>query len=429
MQRLDIPAVCASLGVPHEYVHRADTVVRDVNRIMHRLRSGPVVLNLPLSLSRSEATGVGAALTLATPAPSQVDETELDAALGLLASASRPVVLAGRGVVAAGAEQNVQELADLLGAPLFTTALARGLFRGHPRHLGIMGSLSHELAAQTLADSDCVIAFGASLNKYTTMSGELVAGKRLIQVDANPVKLGWLVEPEEAVLGDVDVVAGQMVAMLRDAGIEASRTWAGLAERATASLADWTPSDDYSTAGTVDVRKATRALNEILPDDCVIVSDAGRFIAGVWPYLDRNAPGDFTAMTGFGSIGLALAAGTGAATARPDELVVVLAGDGGFIMDASELSTAVGDSLRLLVLVFNDGAYGAEYMKLIAEGFDAKFSYNQWPDLAQVARGLGAQAHTIRTVEEISALGPVLADMQGPVIVDIRLDPTHHIPF
>lgn len=429
MQRLDIPGVCSSLGVPHEYIHRTDTVVRDVNRIMQMLRSGPVVLNLPLSLSRSQATGAGAALRLPSQARTQVDEVDLDAALGLLASASRPVVLAGRGVVAAGAEQDVQQLADLLGAPLFTTALARGLFRGHPRHLGIMGSLSHEEAVQTLADSDCIIAFGAALNKYTTMAGELVAGKKLIQVDAAPVKLGWLVQPDEAVLGDAAIVARQMTAMLRDAGIEASRTWSGLTERATASLASWTPSDDHSTADTVDVRMATRALNEILPDDCVVVSDAGRFVAGVWPHLDRNGPGDFTTMTGFGSIGLGLAAGTGAATARPDDLVVVLAGDGGFIMNVSELSTAVREGLRLLVLVFNDGAYGAEYMKLIAEGFDAKLSYNQWPDLAQVARGLGAQAHTVHNVEEITALGHVLTDMQGPVVVDIRLDPSHHIPF
>lgn len=429
MQRLDIAAVCSSLGVRHEYVHRADTVVRDLNRAVQSLRDGPVVLNLPLPLSRVEATGIGSVLNLPIAAPSEVDEEQLDAALGLLASASRPIVLAGAGVVAAGAECEVRELADLLGAPLFTTALARGLFRGHPRHLGIMGSLSHELALQTVSDADCVIAFGAALNKYTTMAGELVLGKHLIQVDTDAAKLGWLVEPEEAVLGDARVVAGKMVEMLRDAALEGSRSWADLAGKVVDSMAQWCPTDDRSTGLTVDVRVVSRALNEILPDNCVVVSDAGRFVTGVWPYLDRNRAGDFTTMTGFGSIGLALAAGTGAATARPDEQVVVLAGDGGFMMNASELSTAVREGLRLLVLVFNDGAYGAEYMKLITEGFDAKLSYNQWPDLAQVARGLGAEAHTVQTVDDVGALVQVVADMHGPVVVDIRLDPTHHIPF
>jgi len=429
MQRLDIAAVCASLGIPHEYVHRPETVIRDVNRIMRRVRTGPVVLNLPLPLSRAEATGSGEVLSLRGSVRPEADESALDGALGLLASASRPVVIAGRGVVTAGAEQEVQQLADLLGAPLFTTALARGLFRGHPRHLGIMGSLSPELAVQSIADADCVIAFGASLNKYTTMSGELLSGKHLVQVDTNPVKLGWLVEPEQAILGDARAVAGQMVALLRDAELKPAHTWARLAERVTGSVAAWVPADDHSTTLTVDVRLASRELNQILPVDCVVVSDTGRFVAGVWPYLDRTRPGDFTAMTGFGSIGLGLAAGIGAATARPDELVVVLAGDGGFIMSAAELSTAVRERLRMLVLVFDDGAYGAEYMKLIAEGFDPKLAYNQWPDLANVARGLGAQAYTVRTIEDVRALTPVLADMQGPVVVDVRLDPTHHITF
>ncbi|MCR1783782.1 thiamine pyrophosphate-binding protein [Nocardioides carbamazepini] len=426
LQRMDIAAVCASLGVAHEYVHRPESVGRDVGRAVRRLQDGPVVLNLPLGLGKGEATP-GAATVQPAPAPAPAEPSDLDAALGLIASASRPVVLAGRGALAAGPP--LQELADLLGAPLFTTALGRGLFADHPRHLGIMGSLSHELAVQVLADADCIVAFGATLNKYTTMAGELVAGKHLVQVDTDPVKLGWLVEPDEAVVGDAAIVASRMVESLREAEVEPARAWSAQAEQTRRSVGAWVP-DDQGTASTVDVRIASRVLNEVLPDHAAVVSDVGRFVAGVWPYLDRVGPGDFTAMTGFGSIGLGLAAGTGAAIARQGRgPVVVLVGDGGFMMNASELSTAVRERLPLVVVVLNDGAYGAEYMKLVAEGFDAAASYNVWPDLAEVARGLGAAAHTARSADELRELAPALRRPEGPVVVDVRLDPTHHIPF
>lgn len=428
LQRMDISAVCASLGIAHEYVHRGETVGRDIGRVMRRLQSGPVVLNLPLDLAKAPAID-GAGVVRPVPAAPVEGTGDLDTALGLLASASRPVILAGRGAVAAGAGVVVEELADLIGAPLFTTGLGRGLFRDHPRHLGIMGSLSNELAVQMLADSDCIVAFGATLNKYTTMSGELTRGKQLLQVDNDPVKLGWLVEPTEAVVGDARAVAADMVAALREAEIAPARSWAAQAEATREAIARWTP-DDRGTSTTVDIRVASRVLNDILPVHTAMVSDVGRFVGGTWPHFDRTTAGDFTAMTGFGAIGLGLAAGTGAAIARQGQgPVVVLAGDGGFIMHASELSTAVREQLPLIVVVFNDGAYGAEYMKLAAEGFDSAASYNEWPDLADVARGLGATAYTAGSADELLELKPVLSEVTGPVVIDVRIDPTHHIPF
>ncbi|MDX2358956.1 thiamine pyrophosphate-binding protein [Dietzia sp. PP-33] len=428
LQRMDIAAVCASLGIQHEYIHRAETVGRDMNRVMRRLQSGPVVLNLPLDLARSPAIAGVDSVRPVPPTP-VAGTSDLDAALGLLASASRPIILAGRGVAAAGAGAAIEELADLIGAPLFTTGLGRGLFMDHPRHLGIMGSLSNELAVQMLADADCIIAFGATLNKYTTMGGELTTGKQLLQVDNNPIKLGWLVEPAEAVVGDAGVVAAEMVASLREAEIEPARSWAAQAEKTREAIANWAP-DDRGTSTTVDIRAASRVLNDVLPAHTAMVSDVGRFVGGSWPHFDQTGSGDFTAMTGFGAIGLGLAAGTGAAIARQGRgPVVVLAGDGGFIMHASELSTAVREQLPIIVVVFNDGAYGAEYMKLAAEGFDSAASYNEWPDLAEVARGFGATAHTARSTDDLRELASALGDVTGPVVIDVRLDPTHHIPF
>ena len=433
MQRLDIGAVCASVGVSYERVHRPESAVRDVTRALRRLRGShaPVVLNVPLPISLAQ---VAAETTLVEPvwldpAVSPVDPSMLDEALGLVASAARPIVLAGRGVVAAAAESVVAELAEVLGAPLFTTALGRGLFRGHPRHLGLMGSLAHEEASQILMESDCILALGASMNKYTTLSGELVVGKRLVQVDVDPVKLGWLVTPDASVVGDVRAVASAMTTEFRAAELPENTSWRMRSTQTAEAIRAWTPDDDRAGSGTVDIRVVSQRLNEILPDDCAVVSDIGRFVAGVWPYLDRFASGRFTAMTGFGSIGLGLAAGIGAAEAKVSELTIALLGDGGFMMHASELATAVRERLPLLVLVFNDGAYGAEYHKLIAQDFDPRHAYNDWPDLSAVAAAAGADTHVIQSIDDVEILGKQIQSLDTPLVVDIRIDPTHQLVF
>ena len=434
MQRLDIAAVCASIGVAHERVQRPDTVVRDVGRAIRRLEASraPVVLNVPVPISLMD-NGIDDAtissLSTRTAPVEHVDEEEIDAALGLAASAARPVIVAGRGAVAAGAEAAILELAEALGAGLFTTGLGIGLFAGHPRHLGIMGGIAHDEATPILANTDCVIAVGTSLNKYTSHGGELLDGKSVIHVDDDPVKLGWFVTPTCGVTGDARTVTASMAEAIRQAQLPEKKSWKRHCESASEAIRQWTPPDDRSTADTIDVRVASQRLDAILPEGYAVVSDVGRFIAGSWPYLSKPGLGRFTAMTGFGAIGLGLAGGIGAAVGGVSDVTVVLVGDGGFMMNASELTTAVREKLPLLVVVYDDGAYGAEYQKLVNEGFSAEHSYNVWPDIAATAAGLGAQVLSVRTPEDFEIVASAVARLDGPLVLDVHLDPTHHVDF
>jgi thiamine pyrophosphate-dependent acetolactate synthase large subunit-like protein len=434
MQRLDIAAVCASAGVMHERVHRPDSVARDLARAVQRLEStgAPVVLNIPVPISLSH-TGIEEAPStapLAWTAPmSHVDEDALDAALGLAASASRPVIVAGRGATAAEAGEAVTDLAEALGAGLFTSGLGIGLFAGHPRHLGIMGSIAHEEATTILMDSDCVIAVGSSLNKYTSLGGEILTGKTLIHIDSDPVKVGWFVAPTCGVVGDARSVTSVMAESIRESQLPEKKDWKARCENASEAMRQWTPTDDRTTPDTIDIRVATQCLDALMPTGCAVVSDVGRFIAGSWPFLTKAAPGKFTAMTGFGAIGLGVAGGIGAAVSAVSDLTVVLIGDGGFMMNVSELATAVRERLPMLVVVFNDGAYGAEYQKLVNEGFSAQHAYNIWPDISSTAAGLGTRSLTIRKPEDFEAAAEAVTRLAGPLVLDVRLDPSHHLNF
>jgi thiamine pyrophosphate-dependent acetolactate synthase large subunit-like protein len=124
---------------------------------------------------------------------------------------------------------------------------------------------------------------------------------------------------------------------------------------------------------------------------------------------------------GFGSIGLGLPAAIGASVARPDAITVAAVGDGGLMMGLGELDTAVRYGLRLLVLVYNDQAYGAEMHFLRMLSIDDTASRFTVPPLDEVARAIGADGYSIRSATEIERLVPLLGELQGPVLLDCHV--------
>jgi thiamine pyrophosphate-dependent acetolactate synthase large subunit-like protein len=423
----DIATVAAAAGAGYERVHEPGSLVADMNRAMQRIvaERRPVVLNVPIGLMQTEA-GEQAQIALpVTPGTMMAPEPEaLDGALGLIGSAKRPLVLAGHGAAAADARGALIELADRIGAALATTVLGKELFAGHPRDIGIFGSLAHSVAGAVITESDCVIAFGASLNMWTALNGDLFRGKKVVHVDTDPARFGSYTPVDEAVAGDARRTAEAMNALLEQAGVTAANgTWA---ERVAKSLAGHSPQDDFadrSGPDTVDIRSAMIRLDRVLPTRRTVVSDIGRFNVGVWPYLRVADPLHFTVMGGFGSIGLGLAGAIGAATAGDGRPVVATVGDGGFMMHLSEFTTAVRQRLPIVVVVLNDGVYGAEHYKLRNHGYDPTYSASAWPDLAALATAMGAHALTVHKVGELDAVGDLLPTLDGPLLVDVRLDP------
>ncbi|TQM11372.1 thiamine pyrophosphate-binding protein [Pseudonocardia kunmingensis] len=428
-QRLDLAAVATTAGAGYEKVHKPESLVRDLNRAMQRVlaEDRPVLLDLAIGMLRQDAgqqPPVARAVPRARGVPS---EEQLGGAIGLIAAAKRPVVLAGRGAVASGARDELVALSGRIAAPLATSLLAKDLFRGHPSDIGICGNLSHSVASRAITEADCIIAFGASLNAHTSFHGEIMAGTKVVQVDADPGAFDWYTRVDEAVAGDAKAVAAAINEALDAVEHRPATGWLrGIQQEA----ASHRPSDDFqdrSAADTVDVRTAMIRLDEVLPDTRVVVSDIGRFVVGVWPYLRVADARDFTSMGAFGSIGLGLAGAIGAAVARPGDLTVAVVGDGGFMMSMAEFTTAVRERLPLLVVVLDDGAYGAEHYKLVHFGMDAGYSLNDWPELVPMAEAMGARGMTVRKPAELDALTEIVADLDGPFLVDVKLDPNVNV--
>ncbi|WP_264372275.1 thiamine pyrophosphate-binding protein [Georgenia ruanii] len=412
-------------GAGFEQVRSVKTVCEDVAVAVHRALNErrPVVLNVPVDFQWQEAKYAPPAGPRWSGhqqlAPSQA---ALEDALGIIASARRPVVLAGRGASSEESRAALVRLADRIGAPLATTLRARDLFRGEPHNLGICGTLSHEVALQALTDADCLITFGAGLNRWTTAEGSILADKAVVQVDSESAALGRFQVVDAMVQGDAGAVADLIGDLLDEAEVKptgyASPELA--AKLAARSDADFT---DASTDRTVDHRSAILKLDAAFPQDRTLVFDGGRFVMKCFSMFHVSHPSDYHHTVNFGSIGLGMGTAIGAATGS-GKPTLLITGDGGFMLGGlAEFNTAVRHKLDLVVVMFNDGAYGAEHIQFRNKDMDPTSSTFDWPEFAPVADALGGKGYTVRNLAELDAVIAELPARDRPVLIDIKLDP------
>jgi acetolactate synthase I/II/III large subunit len=428
--RVDQAAMAAAAGAVPERVHTAASALDDVARAFRRARleRRTVALMLPLDV---QAAAAGAD-DPDRPAPPGIitrvrpDAGAVAAAADRLAAARRPAIVAGRGAVLAGARDALEDLGELTGAVLATSALGNGLFAGHPYALGISGGFASPVAADLLREADLVLAAGASLNMWTTRHGALVGPRAtVVQVDCDIDAIGAHRPVELGIVGDVAETARELAAALRARGHAATgfRT-AEVAARIAAGGWRDQPYDDAGTGGTIDPRTLSIQLDRILPPERIVAVDSGHFMG--WPamYLDVPDPQGFVFTQAFQSIGLGLASAIGAAVARPDRLVVAALGDGGALMAAGEIETLGRLGLPLLVVVYNDAAYGAEVHHFGPRGEPLDIVRFPDTDIAALGRAAGAEGVTVRRVEDLAAVERWVADRTGPMVVDAKVEPT-----
>jgi len=413
LQNISQRDVILPTGAGFEQVRAPHTIADDVATAIRRafLERRPVVLNVPVDFTWEEVSYVPVPHTAFAPQAVAADSAAMERAVAVLAQAERPVILAGQG--ATGARAGLLRLAERLGAPLATTLRARDLFRGEPNDLGVFGGISHDVALDTLAQSDCIVAFGASLNTWTTTAGSLLAGKLLVQVDVDRSAIGRHARVDAAVIGDAAAVAEGFLARLNGAAPEPVSLPA--------------PSDDYtdcSTAETVDIRTALTRLDATMPAERTLVLDGGRFIFHALRRLHVPEPSAYVHTTNFGSIGLGMGNAIGAAFGAPGRPVLLVAGDGGFMLGGlTEFATAIRHGLDLVTVVLNDRAYGAEHIQLRRKGIDPSISTFTWPELGPVATALGGRGFTAHNLDELDAALAAIAERDRPVLIDIKLDP------
>src|SRR3954467_8078589 len=400
----------------------ADTM-RAVGTALGRRRA--VVLTLPLDVANEEAEWPQEAFTAVLPEAPAPSPIALRQVVTAIEGAQRPVIIAGRGAVLAGAREPLESLSHAIGAPLATSAMGHGIFNGNPFALGISGGFASPLAQEIIGSSDLILAFGARLTRWTTANGALIApDARVVQVDLEPD--AFADRADLPVLGDASRTAGMLCAELDRRGHTATGALTDeLRERIAARRWRDEPFDDASSERHIDPRALSIALDDLLPAERTVVVDSGHFMGFPAMYLAVPDPEGFVFTQSFQSIGLGLANAIGAAIARPDRVTVAALGDGGAMMGLPELETAARLRLPILFVVYDDAAYGAEVHHFQPMGHPVETVQFPDADFAAIARGAGCDGVTVRTLDDLDPVREWLraSRRDRPLLVDAKVDP------
>jgi thiamine pyrophosphate-dependent acetolactate synthase large subunit-like protein len=425
--RIDEAGLVEAVGAVAERVHSPATALSDVARAVRRARveRRAVVLLLPLDVQAMECSDGAAPAAGPELAPPRPAAESVRGLADLLAGARRPAIIAGRGAVLSDAGPALRRLGELTGAVLATSAVANGLFAGDPFEVGIAGGFSSPAAAELLGEADVVVAFGAALNQWTTRHGSLIApGARIAQVDIDAEAIGAHRAIDAGVVGDARATAEALVAALeeREPGGRGRRT-PELAAAIRAGRWRDVPYETSTAAGVLDPRTLTIALDDLLPAERTVVVDSGAFMG--WPAMYLRVPdaAGFVFPQAFQCVGLGLGNAIGAAIARPDRLTVAALGDGGALLALPEFETLGRLGLPLLVVIYDDAAYGAEvhHFRPLGQAVDLA----QFPDtdFAALAEAAGCRGLTARRLEDLDGVRDWLAAPDRPLVLDAKVDP------
>lgn len=388
-----------------------------------RLTGIPIVVGMPFDIQESDWGDLPLAIAPASdflPSAGRIhpDPAAVAEMAALIRLAKRPVLVGGRGAVIAEAGPACVKLANQIGALLLTTLPARGLFYDSPYSLNVTGGFASDTAREACIETDLVIAIGTSLASHSADAGRLYPKAKILHIDTAPrVYSQGRVAAHHHLCADARIGVEALLAALD--GYTATNTdiagWrkALMAKDAAAEYPDGMP---FQVApDVIDPRPLVKALDKILPKDWFMVNSSGHCSYFAAHMLGRSVD-NFLTIREFGAIGNGLSYALGVAAARPKQQVVLIDGDGGFLMHAQELETARRHGLKLLIIVLNDRAYGSEIHKLRVDGHDEDGAAFGTTDIASIASGFGFGSRSFRSLEGLdTAFADFAASDRGAV--------------
>ena len=432
--RIDVAALAASVGAQPERLHSPGSAAADVARAYRTAQAQrrTVVLAMPLDVQAAQCDPP--AIPPSPPLRPCPPGAEAAAELArVLASAQRPVFVAGRGARVADARADLERLADACGALLATSAAAKGLFRGNPWDLDVSGGFATPLAAELIGAADLIVGWGCSLNMWTMRHGRLIGpDTTVVQVDDDVSAIGAHRPVNLAVLGDVAQTGRAVLAELAGQGGPGYRSPQLQAHIAREGRWRDVPYSDDGTrggdgpgedgGGRIDPRTLTIVLDDLLPAERMVAVDSGNFMGYPSMFLSVPDARAFCFTQAYQSVGLGLASAIGAALAQPDRLPVAALGDGGALMGVSELETVVRLRLPMVIVVYDDEAYGAEVHHFGPDGHALDTVRFPPADIAAIGRGFGCAGVTIRGPQDLAPVREWLAGPRDrPLVIDAKV--------
>ncbi|WP_456481299.1 acetolactate synthase large subunit [Methanopyrus sp.] len=419
------------IGKPEEIPE----VVKEAFKVATTGRPGPVHIDVPKDVQEAEVD---------VEIPKTVDVEGLNVvkrghprqikrAAELLAEAERPVILAGGGCVISNATRELIELAELLGAPVATTLMGKGAFpEDHPLALGMAGMHGTKAANYALTECDVLLAVGCRFSDRTTGDPSGFAPEaKIIHVDIDPAEIGKNVPVDVPIVGDAKLVLRDLIKELkRRKYLKERKRWGERIEELKAEVE--MPPGPTESDQRVSPRELVRVLHETLKDrDYILTTDVGQNQMWMARYFPVEEPRRFITSGGLGTMGFGLPAALGAKVAAPEKTVVAVVGDGGFLMTAQELATAVDNDIEVKVFVMDNRLLGmvAQWQRLFYDERLSESKLDERTDIVKLTESYGATGITVEEPSELESAVEEAFETPGTVVVDVFVDPEEIIPM
>ena len=383
------------------------------------LEMGPTQLNIPRDFFYGEIeTSIQRPMRF-SHGPG--DSAALDAAAELLAGASFPVIVAGGGVIMAGARTEAIELAELLGAAVCSSYLHNDSFpASHALAAGPLGYQGSKAAMKLISQADVVLALGTRLGPFGTLPQHGLdywpKAARVVQIDSDPRMLGLVKPISVGVHGDARAAAQALIARLKARALAGAATRAQRLARIAAEksaweseLAAWTHErDPYSlevaaSSKRMHPREMLRSLERAMPPDAMVSTDIGNICSVANSYLRFERPRSMFAAMSFGNCGYAFPVICGAKVAAPERPAFAYVGDGAWGISFNELLTCAREKIGVTVILFNNDQWGAEkknHVDFYSRRYQGVNLEN--PSWAAVARAFGCEGVTVERPTDIA---------------------------
>ena len=396
-------------------VEEIPSALCDAFCVLRQGRPRGAYLQIPLDLLEESAE-----VTIPVPMPvvlKQPDQEAIRQSAELLRASERPIIIAGAGVTAAGANTQLTQLAELLQAPVVLGSKSHDVLpTKHPLVLTTNDYLPTELRALTAA-SDLVLVVGSKLGAERTDNGRLPLPTPLIHIDVDPTEIGHNYPATLGIVADASLVLDALLELLHDVHRQYCVRSAEVEQVREALYKSTREANSESFA-------FLEALYAGLPQDSIVVADMTLLGYACAQYLPVYEPRTFIHPAEFCTIGCGLPLALGAKVAAPERPVVALCGDGGFLLNVSELATAAQEKLPVTAVIFNDSTF-ATVKKDQCKRFNGRYIATDLlaPDYIGIARAFHAEGIYAQSPEELCEAIRTAAYNNIPTVIEVPLPP------
>ncbi|WP_295115152.1 acetolactate synthase large subunit [uncultured Methanobrevibacter sp.] len=434
-QEADIVGITMPI-VKHSYQPKdpdlIPSIVKSSFKIASTGRPGPVLIDVPKEVQEGELTKFDDSL-IETPGYNPTIKgniRQIKKARDLIKESKKPMILAGAGVIIANACSELTKLSKTINAPVMTSLLGKGAIdETDDLALGMLGMHGRKVSNDYINESDLLIAVGVRFSDRTTgRLDSFVPDTKVIHIDIDPAEIGKNVDVDLPIVGDAKNVLSSLNKLLD--GYEVSsdvNKWTDMMKQRKQDLLPRVSYDDVP----LKPQSVIKEIAEVLTPESILTTDVGQNQMWAAHFFDTQKPRKFISSGGLGTMGFGFPSAIGAKVACPDDPVVSINGDGGFLMVCQELATVREYDLPVIAVVLENRTLGMVYQwqSLLYNERHSQTLLGNSPDFVKLAESFGVNGVRItKPGETKEALSNAIKDNE-PILLNVVVDPEEALPM